>query len=128
MRTDVTTILRNHHVLAVHDLQASARFYVDALGFMVVAEHPGWVFVRKDDCMVMLGECPDDLAPSTLGSHAYYAYLMVSDVDGYRANIETQAPGVCGPIDDKPWGMREFGLRTIDGHRIMIGQVIATPA
>ena len=26
------------------------------------------------------------------------------------------------PLRDEPWGMRKFGLRTADGHRIMIGQ------
>ena len=26
----------------------------------------------------------------------------------------------------EPWGMREFGLRTIDGHRIMVGQDLET--
>ncbi|KQZ56803.1 hypothetical protein ASD53_09880 [Lysobacter sp. Root559] len=121
----MSTILRHHYVLAVHELQASVRFYVEALDFSVVAEHPGWVFVRKDDCMIMLGECPDDLAPSALGSHGYYAYLMVDHADGYRARVEAHAPGACGPIKDQPWGMREFGLRTADGHRIMIGQQIA---
>jgi len=25
-------------------------------------------------------------------------------------------------LADKPWGMREFGVRTPDGHRIMFGQ------
>ncbi|MEM8768860.1 MAG: VOC family protein [Pseudomonadota bacterium] len=25
-------------------------------------------------------------------------------------------------LADEPWGIREFGLRTPDGHRIMIGQ------
>lgn len=24
----------------------------------------------------------------------------------------------------EPWGMREFGVRTIDGHRIMFGQEV----
>lgn len=24
-------------------------------------------------------------------------------------------------LRDEPWGMREFGLRTADGHRLMIG-------
>ena len=30
--------------------------------------------------------------------------------------------GFIQPLADKPWGMREFGVRTIDGHRIMFGQ------
>ena len=118
----MSTILRNHYVLAVHELQASVRFYVEALDFSVVAEHPGWVFVLKDDCMIMLGECPDDLAPAALGSHSYYAYLMVDDADGYRARVEAHAPGACGPIDDKPWGMREFTLTDPFGNHIRIGR------
>jgi hypothetical protein len=24
-------------------------------------------------------------------------------------------------LRDEPWGMREFGVRTVDGHRIMFG-------
>ena len=27
--------------------------------------------------------------------------------------------------EDKPWGQREFGIRTIDGHRIMFGEALA---
>jgi hypothetical protein len=29
------------------------------LGFRIVAEPDGWIFVAKDGCMIMLGECPD---------------------------------------------------------------------
>jgi hypothetical protein len=29
---------------------------------------------------------------------------------------------VIKPLKSEPWGMREFGIKTIDGHRIMIGQ------
>jgi uncharacterized glyoxalase superfamily protein PhnB len=25
------------------------------------------------------------------------------------------------PLRDEPWGMREFGVRTVDGHRMMFG-------
>jgi hypothetical protein len=28
---------------------------------------------------------------------------------------------VTTPMRDEPWGMREFGLRTADGHRLMNG-------
>ena len=31
-------------------------------------------------------------------------------------------------LRDEPWGMREFGLRTVDGHRLMIGSPIPAPA
>lgn len=117
-------ILHNHHVLAVHDARASARFFVDVLGFRVTAEPEGWVFVSKDDCTVMLGECPDDLHPSALGCHSYFAYLTVDDVDGYCAQVKAAGAQPISMPEDKPWGMREFAVRTPEGHRITIGQSI----
>lgn len=114
------TILQNHYVLAVHDLAVSENFYVDVLGFAVVNKPPGWVFVKKDNCMIMIGECRDALAPVALGDHNYFAYLVVDDADAYHAQIKGKAELLKAPRNE-PWGMREFGVKTPDGHRIMIG-------
>jgi len=38
-----------------------------------------------------------------------YGALIVKDVT------------VIKELRDEPWGMREFGIRTVDGHRIMFG-------
>lgn len=119
-------ILQNHYVLAVHNVRESAAFYVDALGFTIVNEPPGWIFVAKDNCMIMLGECPDDLAPSELGCHNYFAYLRVDDADAYHADLTAKGVPVRA-IADRPWGMREFALTTPDGHRITIGHIIGRP-
>lgn len=117
-------ILQNHYVLAVHDLKESAGFFVDNLGFKVTAEPPGWVFVEKDNCMIMLGECQDAMPAGDLGDHSYFGYLRVDDAAGYYEELKSRGVGMSSPISDKPWGMREFGLRTPEGHRLMIGQWI----
>jgi uncharacterized glyoxalase superfamily protein PhnB len=70
----------------------------------------------------MAGECPDALPVAQLGDHSYFAYLVVDDVDGFHRKAIAAASEIVKPIADEPWGMREFGLRTVDGHRIMIGQ------
>ncbi len=119
-------ILQNHYVLAVHDVRASAKFYVDVLGFEMVAEPEGWIFVKKDACMIMLGECPDDMHPSELGCHNYFAYLRVDDADAYHAQLRANGATTLKDVADKPWGMREFAVETPDGHRIMIGHSIPT--
>lgn len=121
----MTTILQNHYVLAVHDVRVSAAFYVDVLGFSIAAEPPGWIFVSRDNCMIMLGECPDDLPPAELGCHSYFAYLRVDNADAWYAQCNVHDAECLGRIEDKPWGMREFGIRTPDGHRLMIGQMIS---
>ena len=118
----MSTILQNHYVLAVHDVKRSAGFYVEMLGFEVVLEPPGWIFVKKDNCMVMLGECPDDMPPSELGCHNYYAYFRVSDADAYYHEVKAKGAEILSHIASKPWNMREFSIRTPDGHRITIGQ------
>ena len=120
-------ILQNHYVLAVADVRVSAAFFVDALGFEIVQEPPGWIFVARDNCMIMLGECPDALPPSQLGDHSYFAYLRVDDADAFLAQVHRgRASGRTSPSRaSKPWGMREFGIRTPDGHRIIIGHIIA---
>lgn len=117
-------ILQNHYVLAVHDVRKSAGFFVDMLGFRVVAEPPGWVFVEKDNCMIMLGECRDAMPAGELGDHSYFGYLRVDDAERYYQELKAKGAEMLSPISDRPWGMREFGLRTPEGHRMMIGQWI----
>ena len=117
----MSPILQNHYVLAVHDVRRSADFYVEMLGFRVVMEPPGWIFVAKDGCLIMLGECPNDMPAGALGCHSYFAYLRVADADSYYRHLKAKGSDVLSDLEDKPWGMREFGLRTPDGHRIKIG-------
>jgi catechol 2,3-dioxygenase-like lactoylglutathione lyase family enzyme len=126
-RPRLSPILQNHHVLAVHDARRSARFFVEMLGFQIVDEPPGWVFVARENCMFMLGECPDDMAPGEMGCHNYVAYLRVAEADSYFASLKASGADLLSEIEDKPWGMREFGLRTIDGHRITIGHCLPNP-
>ena len=115
-------ILQNHFVLAVHDVRKSAEFYVNVLGFNIALEPPGWIFVKKDNCMIMLGECPEDMHPSELGCHNWFGYLKVDDVDGYYEEVRGRGSDILDHVRDKPWGMREFTVKTADGHRIVVGQ------
>lgn len=120
----MSAILQNHYVLAVQSARASAEYYVGMLGFRIVNEPPGWVFVAKDNCMIMLGECPDDMPASALGCHSYFAYLRVSDADSYYEDLKARGAEIISSIEDKPWQMREFAIRTVDGHRMTIGHCL----
>jgi catechol 2,3-dioxygenase-like lactoylglutathione lyase family enzyme len=116
-------ITTHHYVLAVPDAARTAEFFTQQLGFepRPVAD-PGWRFVARDGFMVMLGSCPDAIPPGQLGDHSFFAYLVVDDVDGYFREEQTKGVQGLRPPEDKPWGMREFCIKTPDGHRIMIGK------
>jgi uncharacterized glyoxalase superfamily protein PhnB len=74
-----------------------------------------------DSCRIMAGECPDAIPPRDLGDHSYFRYLVVDDVDEYHQRAVAAGAEIVKPLRDEPWGMREFGLRTSDGHRLMVG-------
>jgi uncharacterized glyoxalase superfamily protein PhnB len=117
----MATLLQNHYVLAVHDLEKSSKFFAD-LGFKVKGRPAGWIFLEKDNCMVMLGECPDAMSARELGDHSYFGYLRVDDVDAYHKELVANGVKILSPISTKPWEMREFSVQSPEGHRITIGQ------
>ncbi len=115
-------IKRNLYVLAVQDLQASIAFYRDVLGFTVhEIGDEGWRLFERDGCRIMAGHCPDSVPARDLGDHSYFAYLVVDNADRYHEEFTAKGVEIIKAPKDEPWGMREFGLRTNDGHRIMMG-------
>jgi catechol 2,3-dioxygenase-like lactoylglutathione lyase family enzyme len=116
-------IKESMYVIAVPSLEDSAKFYRDVLGFKVhEIGDPGWRMYVKDNCHIMAGECPDAIPPRELGDHSYFAYLVVESAEEYFDQIKSNDVEIIKTIKDEPWNMREFAIRTIDGHRIMIGQ------
>jgi uncharacterized glyoxalase superfamily protein PhnB len=121
-------MIRDHmYVLAVPDLERSGAFYRDVLGFEVrEMGDPGWRMYVRDNCRIMAGECRDAIPAADIGYHSYFAYLMVDDVEPWHQRAVDAGAEIVKPLRTEPWGMREFGLRTADGHRIMVGHEVAT--
>lgn len=115
------------YVIAVQNLRRSADYYRDILGFEVITTYPGWQFFRRDNCIIMAGECPDVLSPDAIGDHSYFAYLEVDNAEQLYSSLVNAGVEVVKPLSSEPWGMREFGIRTIDGHRVMFGSQQTSP-
>jgi len=115
-------------VIAVRDLARSADFYRDFLGFSIEwKEVLGWRLFRRDACTIMAGECPDTPAARELGEHSYMAYVEVDDVTGLHKDLAARGVQMVKALRTEPWGMREFGIETIDGHRMMFGEDVSGP-
>ncbi|KAA3634138.1 MAG: bleomycin resistance protein [Proteobacteria bacterium] len=116
-------IQRTMYVLAVPDLDTSCDFYRDVLGFDIhEVGDPGWRMFVRDACRILAGHCPGAIRPVDLGDHSYFGYFVVDDIDDYYSTVVSNGAQIIKPVRDEPWGMREFGVKTADGHRIMIGQ------
>jgi uncharacterized glyoxalase superfamily protein PhnB len=121
----MTTLTHPRYVIAVPNLARSAAFYRDVLGFTVhEMGDPGWRWFERDACVILAGECPDAMPPAALGDHSYFAYVQVEDIDALHAELTGRGVELIKPLRDEPWGMREFGVRTIDGHRMMFGESV----
>src|SRR5262249_11398766 len=82
-------------VLAVPDIDRSAQYFRDVLGFRISWENAtDWRLVERDGVRIMLGQCPTDMHPSALGSHNWFGYLEVEDVDSLYGEF-TARGAVC---------------------------------
>ncbi len=112
-------------VLAVNDLERAVRFYVDQLGFDEDFQVDGWAFLSRGACQLRLGHCPDAVPMSKAQDHSWFAYLHVDNAQALYREVVKKGVEIWHPLDDKPWGLREFAIVTPDGHRIVFGQDLA---
>lgn len=122
--TEPRKVIRTRHVLAVKDLAVEAAYYIDKLGFERDFTAPGWEFLSFGDFKVMLGECSDEMSAEATGNHSWYAHVIVENVDTVFEEFSERGAQILSPIENKPWGIREFSVVTPDGHRIGFGQMI----
>jgi uncharacterized glyoxalase superfamily protein PhnB len=117
-------VVHTHHVLAVKDLAVSATYFKEKLGFELNFTAPGWEFLTFGDFKVMLGECKDAPWAHETGDHSWFAHALVENVDEVYAEVTERGAEIISKIENKPWGIREFSVRTPDGHRIAFGGMI----
>jgi hypothetical protein len=113
------------YVLAVKNLVESATYYKDKLGFQTIWSDEYWHFLQREKIIVMLGECVNEKSAFETGDHSYFAYIDVENIDALYNEYKLKEIDL-GKIENKPWGQREFSVRTIDGHRMMFGEEIGS--
>ncbi len=108
-------------MLAVKDLRVSADYFINKLGFEKDFSALGWEFLSFGDFKVMLGECADAMLAHETGDHSYFAHVLVENVDVIFEEFKLNGADIISRPEDKPWGLREFAVRTPDGHRMTFG-------
>lgn len=112
------------HVLAVNDLEKTESYFLDKLGFSVRFRVDGWSFLSLGSFHIMLGHCPEELPARDTRDHSYFAYVNCEGIDEIYRDYQQRGADIFQAISNKPWGLREFGVATPEGHRIMFGEDI----
>jgi len=104
-------------VLHVADVEATAVFYRDVLGF---------AGLRRQNITPLSGAITPrfTLFEAMRARRAFTCFQWVKDVDAYFREVVDRGAHVATEPTNQPYGIREFGLRDINGVRIVFGQDI----
>ena len=102
----------------VSDVERTARWYRDLLGFSVVAmmgePTPYFGLVVREGAEIALVQNDD---PQGNG-----CYIYVTGVDALYEELRGKGADFDGDLTTQPWGNRDFVIPDPDGHHIAIGE------
>lgn len=114
---DPKQFIQGAPVLHVPDVQATAQYYRDVLGFNSDFGDDQYAVVWRDNSAIHFVK--DDRPPT--GVHLFQ---WVRDVDAYHAEIAGRGAQIASAPADRPYGIRELAVRDINGIGIVFGQDI----
>jgi catechol 2,3-dioxygenase-like lactoylglutathione lyase family enzyme len=117
-------------VLLVSDVQKSATYFRDTLGFDVPrfwGDPPMFTIAERDGLQVMLNQVApgDTFKPNAAYDGRYDVYFWVHDADALHADFAATGADIVCPPSDEPYMMREFQVRDPDGHLLAFGHDIS---
>jgi catechol 2,3-dioxygenase-like lactoylglutathione lyase family enzyme len=119
-------------ILPARDLEETRAFY-ERLGFQAAGWWPtefgGYAILRRGD-LSMHFFLFKDISPDQNYAQCYW---RVKEVDALYTEFHGAGLPRCGtprlePVEDAPWGMREFSITDPNGNLVRIGQQIASVA
>ena len=107
-------------LLKCHDIKTTKAFYQDILEFNIQDNSNSTCTVEKEEGRIIF--TAEDLwggEPKCTGT----IYFFVDDVEKYYQQIKDKAI-VQWPLQDMPYGTREFGVKDYDGYSLAFAQRI----
>jgi predicted enzyme related to lactoylglutathione lyase len=127
--TDSTAAIKATNLgcsITCKDLEASIRFYRDAVGFAVAHkfENEGKAVaavVAAGDCRIVLNQDDGKLGWDRIKGQGFYLQINVAgtaDVDAAATRIKTAGGTLVDEPSDRPWGARMFQFKDLDGFKL----------
>ncbi len=105
--------------LPVSDVQRSATYYQEALGFRLAWRTSDWQLaaIGSGEVEIFLVPWSGESSPPV-----QTCYVYADDPDALCSEYATAGADIEDPTASREWGMREFVVRDPDGHRLRIGR------
>jgi len=111
--------------MPVKDLKETIAFYRDKLGF-----GGEWFWgdsdagIERDDLHLLFNKNPAHVAQINSSGQIFEVCWFVQNVDAIFEEFKSKGVNIISPLENKPWGMREFTLQDVNGYAIRVGQGI----
>ena len=119
--------------LTCKDIEASIRFYLDAIGFAVEQSftHEDKVVaavVVAGDCRLVLNQDNGKLGWDRIKGQGFFLQINVAnvaDVDAAADRIKATGAALLSEPADRPWGVRMFQFNDLDGFKLGVSSPLA---
>jgi predicted enzyme related to lactoylglutathione lyase len=116
-------------VLLVADVERSARYYGDQLGFAceLHGDPHDFLVAKRDEAIILMALCdePARIVPNwRIVPNVWNVFIRVDDVETIYAEVQRRGAAIDYTLYDAPSGFREFGVQDPDGHDIAFGEPI----
>ena len=116
-RSDPAQFIQGAPVLAVPDVEATATYYRDVLGFNWDFGDGNYSVVWRDNSAVHLVK--GDRPPTGVR-----LFQWVQDVDALHSELQQRSVKTDTRPEDQPYGLREFRMADLNGIELIFGQDI----
>jgi predicted enzyme related to lactoylglutathione lyase len=98
--------------LPVENVERAQQHYRDALGFEIGWLYPGGDIgaVSRDDVSIFFRRRDRPFEPAV-------HWIFAADSDATYEELRSLGARIVEPLEQKPWGMRQFTVEDIDGNR-----------
>jgi uncharacterized glyoxalase superfamily protein PhnB len=115
-------------IFHAEDFEKTMNYYRDVLGFTIAWTYDNYGCVERDGVELHVSGKVTDAdrsraeQPRTTSSDLY---VFVADVDSLYAEIKERGADCMDEPKNYPYGMRDFGVRDINGYVLTFGQNIS---
>jgi uncharacterized glyoxalase superfamily protein PhnB len=114
--------------LLVDDVNATAEWYAQHLGFATTGIHPpeppaGWASLQRDGAEIMLQALRGYRKPDTYDRRdggVWHIYVRMSGVRRFYETLESR-PFIKRPLCKQPYGDWEFEVEDLNGYVLVFG-------
>ena len=107
-----TTFAHPTPELPVEDVERAQRHYRDALGFEIRWLYPGGDIgaVSRDNVAIFFRRRTRPFEPAV-------HWVFAAAIDATYEELRSLGARIVEPLEEKPWGLRQFTVEDIDGNR-----------